>query len=469
MSNLPKAVAIYARISSDQEGAGLGVTRQVEDCRRLVEELGWTIAEEYIDNDVSAYSGRKVRPAYRRMLADLGDGTRDAVVAYHVDRLTRRPIELEQFLETLTAAGVRHVRFASGGELDPGNGDGLLVIRMLSAVAAAESATKGRRVKRKLEQNAAAGLPHGGSNRPFGFEEDRITIRPDEAEVVRVLVDRYLAGESLRSLAMWLDAERVSTVKGNPWRTPSVSGLISSARIAGLRAHKGQVVSKAVWDPIITEAKRDRVLALMAQKASSDRRTPRTYLLTGMLRCGKCNNRLFSSARRARRRYVCMGGPDHQGCGRLTVVAEPVEELLTDAVLYRLDTPELADTLAGRSSTDDAHLQVADELAQDQAQLEELADLYAVKAITASEWMRARTPIETRITAAKRTLARSTGNAALARFVGDGEGLRKQWDTLSLSRRHAVIAAVLDHAVIEPGTPGARTLDPERVRPIWQL
>jgi hypothetical protein len=37
------------------------------------------------------------------------------VLIYHVYRLTRRPIELEQFLDVLTAAKVCHVRFVAGG------------------------------------------------------------------------------------------------------------------------------------------------------------------------------------------------------------------------------------------------------------------------------------------------------------------------------------------------------------------
>jgi site-specific DNA recombinase len=88
----PRAAAIYARISSDQDGRGLGVARQVEDCRKLASERGWVVAEEYVDNDVSAYSG-KTRPAYRRMLADLAAGERDAVIVYKLDRLHRRRIE----------------------------------------------------------------------------------------------------------------------------------------------------------------------------------------------------------------------------------------------------------------------------------------------------------------------------------------------------------------------------------------
>src|SRR3954449_12765476 len=83
-----RAAAVYARFSSDTEGKALGVTRQLEDCRRLAGQLGWTIAQEYVDNDLSAYSG-KHRPAYQQLLTDVADGLRDAVICYHVVRLTR--------------------------------------------------------------------------------------------------------------------------------------------------------------------------------------------------------------------------------------------------------------------------------------------------------------------------------------------------------------------------------------------
>ena len=59
--------AIYARISADKGGDGLGVDRQEADCRALAERLGWSVEQVFIDNDVSAYSG-KMRPQYRAML-----------------------------------------------------------------------------------------------------------------------------------------------------------------------------------------------------------------------------------------------------------------------------------------------------------------------------------------------------------------------------------------------------------------
>jgi len=108
-------------------------------------------------------------------------------------------------------------------------------------------------------------------------------------------------------------------------------------------------------------------------------------------------------------------------------------------------------------------------LAADQVQLEELAGLYATGQVTAREWMAARNPIEGRIRDTQRRLAHATETSALDGLLGNVAALRGQWDTLGIDRRHAIIRAILDHAVIGPGTPGARTLDLTRVQPQWRL
>lgn len=468
MPKAPRSAAIYARISSDQDGTALGVTRQVEDCRALAKQLGWTVAEEYVDNDISAYTGKK-RPGYQRMLDDLVAGERDAVIAYHLDRLTRRPIELEHFVEVATTAKVA-VRFVSGGDFDLVSGDGLMVMRMLSAVAAGESATKSRRLKRKNDEAAAKGVPHKGGNRPFGYEDDWVTARADEAAVVRAIFERFLAGESLRSIATWLDAEGVKTVNGRPWLSTSVRTMLRNPRYAGLRSHRGDVVGTATWEPIITIAERDKVMALMERRASTRERTNRSYLLTGLLRCGKCGNRLFSARRQNSRRYVCMAGPDHGGgCGRLTIVATPLEQLIADAVLYRLDTPELAAALSGQAELDTESAALSEALAQARAHLDELAQIYGDGNIGQREWLTAKSPIDARVKDLERRLARATGNSGLAAVIGNGESLRAQWTDLPLGRQAAIVKTILDHANIGPGQPSARSLDPGRVDLVWRI
>lgn len=463
----PRAAAVYARISSDVTGEQLGVARQVEDCRRLAASRGWLVAEEYIDNDVSAYKAR-TRPAYERMLADLADGLRDAVVVYNLDRLTRKPIELEEFTALCERAGVTQVATVTS-DFDLGNDDGLFMARITAAVAAKESGRKSERLRRKHQQLAEQGRPNGGHRRPYGYQADRLTVVESEAEVIRDLVARYLAGESLRSLTAWLNAEGIPPVGGDEWRSPTLRLMLASGRIAGLREHRGQVVGPAVWPAIITVEQRRQVLARMASGAASGRRTPRRYLLSGLLRCGRCGNRLYSAARGDRRRYVCMSGPDHGGCGRLTVVAEPVEELIAAAVLFRLDTPEFADALAGRAAEDERHAALVGELQADRAQREELARMWSAREISSEEWRAAREPIDKRIRDAERRLERSSPAPALAGWVGNASELGDRWSALSLDRQAAIVAAILDHAVIAPAGPGARVLNPDRVQPVWRL
>ena len=76
--------------------------RQIADCQVFAAGRGWPVAEVYVDDDRSAYSG-KARPEYRRMLADIADGAIDAVVVWHLDRLHRQPRELEEFFEVCDA------------------------------------------------------------------------------------------------------------------------------------------------------------------------------------------------------------------------------------------------------------------------------------------------------------------------------------------------------------------------------
>ena len=466
-----RSVAIYARISADVEGTGLGVARQLEDCRKLAADRGWPIGDEYVDNDVSAYSG-KPRREYARMLADLTSGARDAVIVYNLDRLHRRPVELEEFVTLCESSGVRDVATVTA-DIDLGNDDGLFMARIFAAFAAKESGRKSARVRRKLLQNAEQGLPHG-SVRPFGYESDKITLRDAEAKVIREMVDRYLAGASIRSLTIWLNDAGIAPAVAKSWQTSAVRQILTSGRIAGLREHHGEVIGPATWTAIITPAERDRILARMATRALTKTRAPRTYLLSGMLRCGRCGNRLFSQARHSNpdnrvRRYVCLKGPDHGGCGRLTVVASPVEELLTDAVLTRLDSPQLAEALAGKSSVDADVAALATQLEADQARLDELAGLYAAGAVSAREWIAARDPITERIAQARRDIAHATDTSSVVDLAGCGEVLRGQWDDLDIDRQQAIIKSVLDHAVIAPGNPGSRSLDINRVQPVWRI
>ncbi|MDQ5874696.1 MAG: recombinase family protein, partial [Actinomycetota bacterium] len=129
--------------------------RQEADCRALAESRGWDVAEVYVDNDLSAYSG-KPRPAYKRLLADLSSGSIDAVVTWHLDRLHRSPTELEHFFEVCDRAGLKSMATVTG-DVDLSTDDGRFHARIMGAVARKSSDDSSRRLKRKFESLAQEG------------------------------------------------------------------------------------------------------------------------------------------------------------------------------------------------------------------------------------------------------------------------------------------------------------------------
>lgn len=459
--------AIYTRISSDQDGTGLGVARQAQDCHALAERLGWVVAEEYVDNDISAYSGKK-RPAYRRLLANVAAGRRDGVVIYHPDRLTRRPVELEEFVDVLTRAKVP-VKFVTG-DADMTTGDGLMVLRIMAAAAAYESASKSRRMARKHQELAEKGMPNmSGNYRPFGYGADRLTVVAEEAAAIRVMVARFLAGDSWRSITTWANEEGIKTSSGGDFTSTTLRNMLLSARIAGLREHGGVVVAPGQWEPIITPQQRQQMLDLVQSRKITGRRTPRRYLLSGLVRCSRCGGKMFAAARARGRRYVCLSGPDHGGCGGTLIQAEPVEQLVAAGVLMRLNSPAFADAMAGRVKNDQQAAQLAAQINADQAKLTDFATMLAEGEWTRAEWRAARDKVDQRLTQARRKLASLTHSDALSGLDLSGDQVAEQFARLELERQHAIIATVLDHVLILPGKRGVHSVDPARVEPVWRL
>jgi DNA invertase Pin-like site-specific DNA recombinase len=463
----PRHPAIYVRISDDREGEAKGVGRQLEDCRALVAQRDWPKAAVYDDNDRSAWKRGVVRGEFRRLLSDLSDGTVDAVVVYDSDRFYRQPRELEEFIDVCEKASVTQLTQVTG-DVDLGSTDGRLTLRIKAAVAVKESDDKSRRIKRKALELAQDGKVGGGGTRPFGFEQDRVTVRDSEAAVIVDLKDRLLAGESVRSLAFDLGARRITTTTGKAWAPTVLRRMLKSARISGRREHKGEIVATAEWPPIITAQDSDRLRAVLSDPARRKNERARSYLLAGMLRCGHCGESLVSRPRDdGRRRYVCARRPGANSCGKLAIVSDKLEEFVVEMVLLRLEGPELSRALAAQNGhREDVHQQTVDQAAE---QLEELANLYAEQKVGAREWLAARAPIEERLRRAESDLARSNGSTAVAEFVGTGSNLRELWGDLPMSRQRAILAALIDQVAIGPAVRGRNRFDPDRVAPVWQI
>jgi DNA invertase Pin-like site-specific DNA recombinase len=473
MPKRARVAAIYCRISADRTGLAAGVTRQEADGRSLAAERGWEVAGVYVDNDLSAFSGRP-RPEYRRLLEDIKAGVVTAVLAWHPDRLYRRMRDLEEFIEVIEAAGV-DVATVKAGDIDLASPSGRMVARNLGVAAQYESEHKAERLARKHEEIATEGRWKGGP-RPYGYRPlggGCLEVVPEEAEVIREAARRVLAGESVYGVARDLSERKLPTARGSQWRTPTLRGILASPTVAGYREHHGTIVGKAKWEPILDEATWRR-LRLMIRDPSRTRIPPRrAYLLTGgIARCGRCDAPLHAQRKESgARQYACIGGPDKGGCGGLTCAAEPLEALITEAVFLRLDAPRLGQAVAKANSDSDA----AGELAAVEGRLEELAEMYASGDIDRSEWLRARRSLDVRRQRAQASLGRDERDRALEPFANRPGVLRKAWPSMSLDQQRAVMFAVVDRVIVGPARRRGRIFDPNRVKPsgsgnvVWRV
>lgn len=453
--------AIYTRISQDRHGDQLGVRRQERDCRDLAARYGWKVAEVYVDDDRSAYSG-KPRPGYQAMLTAVKNGEIDAILAWHPDRLHRSPRELEDFIDLLDASGCR-VATVQAGEIDLATPAGRMTARVVGAVARHESEHKSARIRAKQAELAEAGKLSGGGTRPFGYEPDRLTIRESEAEVIREVARRLLAGEAIRGVIADLTARGITPVGGQRWRTTSVRRIMLSPRIAGLRSLRGRTFP-AVWPAIIDADTHLRLVALLTDPARRMGTGSRSYLLTGGLAvCGRCGAKLVARPRGdGRRAYVCAKGVDFDGCGRLGALAATLEAEVVARLLDRVNAPLPTVERDHRGGVEVEIQQIEERRAQ-------LAtDHYADRLIDRTQFLAASAALDERVAALRRRLVRDVTEAQHDAVRADSDRLAQRWPDMPFDRQRAVLSAWIDKVIVMPAVKGRNFFDPARVQISWR-
>lgn len=467
---MARAAGVYCRISDDRAGHRAGVRRQEQDCRALAERKGWKVAGVYVDNDVSAWSG-KVRPQYRRMLEDITAGLIDAVVVWHQDRLVRHPKELEEFFEVCDASGLRDMATVTG-DVDLGNDDGRFHARILGAVARKESDDKSRRIRRKMEELARQGRGKGGGTRPFGFNEDRVSLKTSEAKLVREAAARVLAGETVRSVCRDWSIRGIASVTGAAWSPTVLRRVLIAPRTAGLREHGGVVVAQAEWPGIITQEDHHRLNRILGdpRRRHNPAGNARTYLLTGFAYCSLCGAKLVARPKQdGRRCYCCVSGPGFKGCGKIRSLAEPVEELVAESIFVALDTSLLDKALARRNGAASKERGLLDQLREQEDALDQLArDFYAERLLSRSEFLAAKAALDVKIDAVRGQLARVDSGRVFIDFPRSEKALREAWAARGIEWRRALVDAVFERVLVHPAVKGRNYFDPQRVELVFK-
>jgi site-specific DNA recombinase len=451
----------YARISyakGDEKEAA--IDRQLADNRDWARLHGHEVVMEYIDPKTSAF--RKVkREHFERMLADLDSGAIDGVVCWKLDRLVRNHADFERFWEIASARGAL---LATAVEpIDTSTELGMVVVRLLVSFARLESVNNSVRTSAAMAEAARDGRRPGGGSRPFGLTADWSEIVPEERDLLQDAARRVLnGGASLTGIAHGWNTAGVTTPGGAVWRTAQVRRLLSSPRIAGLREHHGEIVAAGTWPALIDRATFDRLKARIEGRALKQGR-PHKYLLGGILRCGVCKQPMSGATHKPNKakpngavEYRCLPVPGPKRCGRISVTADPVDDLVGERIAehFATYTPEPA-------SEGEAELLAQIEV--DTKRLAEVGRAYADGTIPIETMQAAVERLEARIAATSRRLARST-----VLIPAGADGIREAWASRTPAWRRRLVERTIAHIEVRPATVAGGPFDGARVVIEWR-
>src|SRR6266516_5182506 len=231
----------------------------------------------------------------------------DGIVAAHVDRLSRSTIDFMKLIKW--AEDNNKTLITIQPQVDFSTPTGHLIGYIVSWLAEQELAAIKRRAQGTFAYLRDNGYLTG--KRPFGFRivpidvggKTRKIIEPDpvNAEYVRQMAERYLAGQTLTEICEWLDSEGVKPPQNGAWQQNSISHLFRNPALIGRLKSKGELVRDSKGqqplqrcEPILddeTWRKLQAKLDAMPQRKSTAPKD--TSLLTGVLFCAKCGGPMY--------------------------------------------------------------------------------------------------------------------------------------------------------------------------------
>lgn len=231
--DLSLRVTFYARVSTDKDEQLNSLENQVQYYTELIQSKScWTYVEGYIDEGISGTS-TKNRAAFNRMIADAKSGRFDFIITKEISRFSRSTLDSILYTQELLEHNVG-VLFQNDNinTLDPDSEFRLVV---MAGVAQDEVRKLSERLKFGYRQSIKNGHVLGNDSL-WGYEKKdcRLTVREDEAQIVRRIFDLY-ANQNLgvRRISQLLFQEGVTSRKGNPFNEKTIRNMLQNPKYKG--------------------------------------------------------------------------------------------------------------------------------------------------------------------------------------------------------------------------------------------
>jgi len=386
-----KIVALYCRVSTEMQAEkGESIKHQKQ---ALTEYANDNCLNGVLYEDAGFSAKDTNRPSMTRLIQDIKDNKIEAVLVTKLDRITRSIKDLLDLLELFEEHNVSFKSLTQPFDTSSAMGRGFL--RLMGEFAQIEREMISDRVTESMKYRAKKGKWNGGVV-TFGYvtfehlvkkytknglsktkaEKEAAKIAPEikkpyvydrESRVVKKIFEKYLEFESLRAVTQWLNKEKYPTKNATTWATTSVSRVLQNPTYIGKICYGKRVSSKNglkmksrpkdQWiivegehEPIIDEITFQKVQKILKRQRKEPRRKLNDYLLTGLLKCGKCNGSMqgysqqrFQSGKNKIWSYYKCHTHQSKGdviCRGTTIQKNLIEKLVTDRIINFIDSDE---------------------------------------------------------------------------------------------------------------------------------
>jgi site-specific DNA recombinase len=496
---MTKTAAIYARISVNDPTVPK-VGDQEAMCRTRAQQEGLKVLDEFVYPEDGITASKFLdRPQWKRLLEDAAEGKFNVLMAQSEDRFSRQPIEIAQLQLACALGGVTWLTI-NDGEADPGSATGSLMPIIRAGVSRTESLRKAERQRQANDAVRAKGQPLKGGDRPFGYEADKVTLRPSEASLIKAAYQGFIAaeGKTLSAIRTEWNNNGVVTSRGKPWDIAKVEKVLRRPRNIRLVQSRNELLKdesgeylRGKWHRIIDD---DTYYAAILKLDSPTRRLTRQHvpkwLMSGLARCGACGGpmRGFQRAKEAAYRCAVHNGTGHKvkSVRHVNIVTHELENVVTEEVISAVllspdeavpdpDVKVLRDAYQRISTIGEQRSRLLDLMEDD----DDIADIRAKRTALKEEADDLQQVIlNVQARNARAALISETHHALWNRqrrsadFM-DGEsmfedaaslktGIRERFAALSLEQRRALVAALLT-VTVENGR------GPQRVRVVHKV
>jgi len=256
---------LYARKSSeDDERQALSIDSQIREMQELARREGLTIKEIRRESHSAKASGE--RPEFNRLMADIDNGTFNAILTWAPDRLSRNGGDLGRLIDLMDTGKLVEIRTHSQTFTNSPNEKFLLMI--LGSQAKLENDNRGinvrRGLKNKVEMGWRPGMPPLGyhNEKSINRGQNRIFVDEERAPTVRRMFEMVaFEGMSGRQIYTWLQETGFRTRTGKRVTLSSIYLMLRNPFYYGsfeFPKNSGNWY-KGAHEPLITKELFDRV------------------------------------------------------------------------------------------------------------------------------------------------------------------------------------------------------------------